>query len=384
MAKRKLKRSNQEGSIHKRKNGRWRAQVTIHGKRLSYSAATQAECRTWVRKMMSKVDTGFSYDVMQLSLEDHINDWLQNAKATIRPSTYDQYKQISRDYIKPQLGSLKLHEIRPDQVQRLYAGHTENGKSTRLVRMVHCVLHRAFNQAVQFGLLERNPASFVRPPRLEHKEMKFYDSGQVQGFLIAAEHTRDRYLALWKLAVTTGMRRGELLGLKWIDLDWTSRNLQVRRQLKVTKGGGFHFAEPKTAAGMRTILLGLDTIALLREHQDGQYQERQKVGDRWQESDLIFPSSVGTPTRPPKIYVRFKRIARSAGLPEIRFHDLRHTAASLMLNNGIPLIVVSRRLGHAQPSITLNVYGHMMPTMQKEAAELMDKLTAPISIQIPT
>lgn len=384
MAKRKLKRSNQEGSIHKRKNGRWRAQVTIHGKRFSFSAATQSDCRTWVRKMMSKVDSGYSYDMMQISLQEHINDWLQTAKSTIRPTTFDQYSQVNRDYINPHLGNLKLHEIRPDHVQHLYAEHVQKGHSARLVRMMHCVLHRALNEAVHLGFLERNPASLVKPPRLKHKEMKFYNEKQVQAFLIAAQAAQDRYMALWKLAVTTGMRRGELLGLKWIDLDWKSGNLGVHRQLKTTKGGGFHFEQPKTRAGLRTILLGLDTTHMLREHLDNQHQERQDVGDRWEENDLIFPSSVGTPTRPNKIYVRFKKIARLAGLPEIRFHDLRHTAASLMLNHGIPLIVVSRRLGHAQPSITLNVYAHMIPTMQKEAAELMDKLTTPISIQIPT
>lgn len=384
MAKRKLKRANQEGSVFQLKNGTWRAQITLDGQRLSFSGLSQVECRDWIRKMLNKVDAGLTYQVMQLSFGEYLQDWLANAKSTVRFTTFEQYEQISRDYVKPILGDAKVFELKPEHIQHLYASHLRNGASARTVRMVHCVVHRSLNQAVQMGLIDRNPASFVKPPRLKSNEMKFYDEGQVHNLLITAQAEKDRYLALWKLAVTTGMRMGELLGLKWIDLDWAKAYLHVRRQLKVTRGGGFHFAEPKSKAGLRSLVLGQDTLAQLKIHQDQCHTERMKLGDAWQEQDLIFPSRVGTPTRPGKILSRFKRLTKLAGLPEIRFHDLRHTAASLMLNNGIPLIVVSRRLGHAQPSITLNVYGHMIPAMQEQAAELMDKITAPISVQIPS
>ncbi len=384
MAKRKLKRANQEGSIFQQKNGTWRAQITLGGKRLSISRLSQAECKDWIRKMLNKVDAGLTFEILQLTFASYLQDWLANAKSTVRFTTFEQYEQISRDYINPFLGSVKVFELRPEHVQHLYATHMQNGASARTVRMVHCVVHRSLNQAVQMGLIERNPASFVKPPRIKRNEMKFFDEGQVQSFLIVAESQHDRYLALWKVAITTGMRMGELLGLKWIDLDWAKGYLQVQRQLKVTRGGGFHFAEPKSKAGLRSIVLGQDTLAFLKAHQEQNHQERLQMGERWKEQDLIFPSSVGTPTRPGKILFRFKRLSKIAGLPPMRFHDLRHTAASLMLNNGIPLIVVSRRLGHAQPSITLNVYGHMIPMMQEQAAELMDKLTAPIPVQFPT
>ncbi len=382
MAKRKLKRANQEGSMHQMKSGNWRAQVSLYGRRLSFSAPSQAECRDWIRKTLGKIDAGLTQEIMQLSYGDYLSDWLANIKPTVRFTTFEQYQQISRDYVSPFLGSVKLFELRPSHVQHLYAIHLENGLSVRTVRMVHCVVHRSLNQAVQMGLLERNPASVVKPPRLQQSEMKFFDEQQVQAFLIAVDATEDRYQALWKLAITTGMRLGELLGLKWIDLDWQKATLQVRRQLKVVRGGGFRFLEPKSKAGLRSILLGQDTLSALREHRDTLYRERGELGDRWQEEDLVFPSSVGTPTRPAKIFVRFKKLLQLAGLPDIRFHDLRHTAASLMLNHGVPLIVVSRRLGHAQPSITLNVYGHMIPSMQEAAAEIMDRITQPISIQV--
>jgi integrase len=384
MAKRKLKRANKEGSIFRRKDGSWRAQITMSGNRLSFSAPSHEECRDWVRKMLNKVDAGLTFDVMQLAFGDYLGNWLVNAKSTVRFTTFEQYSQISRDYIEPVLGKVKIYELKPEHIQHLYAIHLQNGASARTVRMVHCVIHRALNQAMQMGLIDRNPSSLVKPPRLPRNEMKFYDEAQVQAFLIAAETVQDRYLPLWKLAVTTGMRMGELLGLKWIDIESSTATLQVRRQLKVTRGGGFHFAEPKSRAGLRSILLGKDTVLLLKAHEEKLHQHRMLLGDRWQENALIFPSRIGTPTRPGKILLRFRKLTNLAGLPEIRFHDLRHTAASLMLNNGVPLIVVSKRLGHAQPSITLNVYGHMIPSMQEHAAELMDRITAPISIKIPS
>ncbi|KAA3648860.1 MAG: site-specific integrase [Chloroflexi bacterium] len=255
------------------------------------------------------------------------------------------------------------------------AGHKVSGVSDRSVRMIHTVLHRSLSQAVQYGLLLKNPATGVNLPKRQWKEMKFYDEGQVQRLLKSAREHQPRYLALFKLAITTGMRQGELLGLKWVDLDWNRQTLHVRRQLKRRKGGGFRFASPKTNAGVRKLALGADTIQLLRVHQKLIREDKSKAGSKWKENDMMFPSLVGTPTQPDKIINRFKRIASKAGLPEIRFHDLRHTAASLMLNNNIPLLVVSRRLGHSKPSVTLDVYGHLISNMQEDVADLMDKIT---------
>ena len=383
MAKKKFKKANQEGSIFQRKSGSWRAQITIDGHRLSYSAGSHAECQTWVRKMLGQVDNGLTYAAMNMSLKNFLEDWLSSTAITIRSKTHEQYAQICRDYIVPDLGNLPLREILSSQIHHLYSEHLKQGVSVRTVRMVHSVLNRAMNYAVEQNLTERNPAGFIKLPKTPHKEMKFYDDGETQKFLMVAEAHRDRYFALWKLVLTTGMRQGELLGLKWDDLDWGRAILQVRRQLKRVPGGGFTFSAPKSRAGIRSILLGQETLKALRVHNESLHSDRLVAGDKWNENGLIFPSSIGTPTQPDKIIKRFKRLAKLAGLPEIRFHDLRHTAASLMLNSGIPVIVVSRRLGHSQPSITLNVYGHLIPTMQEQVAEIMDRVTAPISVEIP-
>lgn len=181
---------------------------------------------------------------------------------------------------------------------------------------------------------------------------------------------------MYHLAITTGMRQAELLGLKWKDADWQRKSLKVRRQMRREVGGGFTFAQPKTKAGRRTIIIGQAVIDRLREHRESQQVERIKVGARWQDFDLVFPSKIGTPMDGGNLRREFRQLIELSGLPVIRFHDLRHTAASLMLNYGVPVIVVSRRLGHARPSITLDVYGHLIPSMQDEAARLMDDLMA--------
>ncbi len=163
---------------------------------------------------------------------------------------------------------------------------------------------------------------------------------------------------------------------------WEKGELTVRRQLTKKKGGGFELTSPKTKAGIRQISLGNNALDILREHREAQLMERQAVGENWQDQGLVFPSSIGTPIDRSNMRWLFKALLKDAGLPDIRFHDLRHTAASLMLNNGIPLIVVSRRLGHAQPSITLDVYGHLIPGKQQEAASLMDDLLTPIQFKL--
>lgn len=179
------------------------------------------------------------------------------------------------------------------------------------------------------------------------------------------------------------MRQGELFGLKWADIQWTSGLLHLQRQVQTVPGQEWSFVEPKTKAGWRTIKLGEGTLQVLREHKFQQLAVKEKAGTRWQEFGLVFPSTVGTPGNPSNLRVDFNRVLAKAGIPRIRFHDLRHTAASLLLNHGVPIIVVSRMLGHSKPSVTLDIYAHLYQESQGEAAELMDKLVAPIPVQMP-
>jgi len=164
------------------------------------------------------------------------------------------------------------------------------------------------------------------------------------------------------------------------DIDWERKTLQVQRQALRHKGGGYEFTKPKSKSGIRTIILGDKMLEILREHKTDQWERRKRAGENWVELDLIFPSRIGTPVVSSNLRRSFRKLLAESGLPKIRFHDLRHTAASLMLNYGIPVIIVSRRLGHAKPSITLDVYGHLIPSKQEEAAALMDELLTPIDV----
>lgn len=209
--------------------------------------------------------------------------------------------------------------------------------------------------------------------------MKFFTATQVSQMLLAARE--DCNEALYIFAVTTGMRQSELLALKWSDLDWQKRILHIQRQLTVNNRKDGYYVPLKTKASNRTIDIGQKTVESLREHYERQYKERLN-SKSWQENDLIFPATSGKPMYQNFLYNRFKELIKVAGLPEIRFHDLRHTAASLMINNGIPIIVVSRRLGHSRVSITVDTYSHLLPEIQSEAAEVIDNLVMPVEIEL--
>jgi integrase len=309
---------------------------------------------------------------------EFLEQWLGTIRESVRPKTLHQYTQIARGHIAPRLGSIKLKDLRPDQIQALYNEELDKGVSARTVLLTHSVLHKALNQALKWGLIGRNPAQAVSRPKASRKEMRVFTSDEARTFLSAAEGTR--YRALFHLALHTGMREGELLGLKWDDLDWVTRQLQVKRQLQVMPGKGMFFAEPKTAAGRRTIVLGKSMVKKLREHLGNQDQDRQQAGEKWQENGLIFPTTIGTPMAARNMYEDFRKLLKRIGLPVIRFHDLRHTAATLMLQQGIHPKIVQERLGHADISMTLNIYSHVLPSMQEEAAEKLDELLTPIEV----
>jgi integrase len=202
----------------------------------------------------------------------------------------------------------------------------------------------------------------------------------VSQILVNARDTQ--WEALIHLAVSTGMRQMELLGLRWDDLDWVKQTVKVERQLVRTNDQSIQFAPLKTRFSKRSIDLGVKAIDVLLSHYDRQHEARKAAGDRWEEHGLIFTTRYGGKIHYRNLLRDYKNLLRKAGLPEIRFHDLRHTAASLMLNHGVPVIVVSRRLGHSKPSITLDVYGHLIPSKQAEAAELIDELIMPVAVEM--
>jgi integrase len=367
------KRANREGTIYKRPNGTWAAQVTVDGKRLTKYAKTQRECRQWLKETLGQIDQGLTAGVAKITLEQYLLRWLETVKSVLRPNTYLQYVQVCRDHIIPKLGKIRLRDLRPDHIQTLYSIKLDEGLSARSLETTHAILHKALKQALIWSLITRNPAELVRKPRRIRKEMRYWTADQVRQFLAAAKN--NRLYALFYLAITTGLRQAELLGLMWSDLDQDKGTLSIQRQVYRVAGQGLVFTEPKTAAGRRSIVLSRADLDILKQHRTRQLEERLLAGSKWQEQNLIFTSRRGTPIDSSTMTCRdFADIINTANVPKIRFHDLRHTAATLMLQSGVHPKVVQERLGHADIKVTLNTYSHVLPSMQEDAAEKISKL----------
>ena len=375
MAKR---RGNNEGSIAKLPSGSYRALVTLEGKRLTHTTKTRAECQAWIRKMLAQFDEGLTLEGMQTTLEQYLTVWLETAKTALRPKPAHQYQKLVENHILPVLGKVKLKDLRPAVIDSFYQNRIKAGVGVRTIRYCHAVLHSALEKAVRLELLTKNPVKGATPPRKNEAEIIILDEDQVIQFLIASRG--NRHEALFHLAVKTGMRQAELLGIKWSDLNWTTGQLQVRRQAQRSPGKGYIFCEPKTKAGRRIVPLGEASLNVLRKHLENQRVQKLFTGSRWQDLDLIFPSTIGTPIDLCNLRKEFRRVLDDAGLPGIRFHDLRHTAASIMLKHNIPIFTVSRVLGHSRPSITLDIYAHMIPGMQELVAKIMDEAITPIPV----
>ncbi len=374
-------RGKKEGSLYRRSNGRWRVQIAQeNGKRISRDFRTKLEAQQWLRTMQTQLDRGYDYQGSKTGLGEYLNQWLETSKVYLRDMTASHYAQVIRSHIQPSIGAIPLCDLNLARVERFYSDLVQSGVGIRTVRIVHAILHRALGKAVHYGLLFTNPAHGAALPKYQHAEMKVLDESQVVQFLVAAHGSR--YEALYYLAINTGMREGELFGLRWSDLHWNTGVLYVQRQVQSVPGKGKVFVEPKTKAGRRAIKLGEGVLHKLRLHRERQLQHMAFAGDRWVENDLIFPTGVGTPDDPGNLRKDFLGTLESAGLPMIRFHDLRHTAASIMLNRGVPVIVVSRRLGHAKPSTTLDIYGHLYMESQDEPARIMDEILTPVLVSL--
>jgi len=378
MAKR---RGNKEGSIFQRSNGTWRAQVYLNGKRLSFTGKSQKECQAWIRKTRDKVDRGLTFEGSKMTLVQFLDEWIVSITSSRSNKTIEQYQWIIEKRILPFIGEVKLKDLGPDRIQHFYHHLlSRENLSNHAVHHTHTVLRTSLNQAMKLGLLIRNPCSATTPPKPETQEMQFLDEGQFLRFLNTAREMENRFYAYFFLAIHTGMRTGELLGLKWKDINWDKKSLLVQRQAQHPKGGGYNFTKLKTKSSHRSIALGDQAIEVLKQQRLAVDQLIEAGGKDWEDLDLVFPSNVGTPLMRKRLRDNFYAILEKAGLERIRLHDLRHTAASLLLNHGVPVLIVSKRLGHSKPSITMDVYGHVIPTIQQGAAYLMDELMSPIEV----
>ena len=368
------KRGNGEGSITRRKSGGWMAQFTVYTakgrKRKTLYGKTRQEVAAKLAKALSDREGGLVYDAEGLKLGEYLGRWLEDSvKGTVRNTTYERYEQISRARIVPMLGGVKLKALSPTHVRGLYKEKLSS-LSPRTVQYIHVTLHKALKQAVSDGLIPRNATEAVKPPQVRREEIRPLTPEQVKMLLEAA--SGDRLEALYVLAVHTGLRQGELLGLKWDDIDLETGTLQVRRALTTAKGGP-RLAAPKTKGSRRRVSLTGSAAQALKSHLERQLEEIDRAGSLWQENGLVFASETGAPLdRRDLTSRRFKPLLKRAGLPHFRFHDLRHTCATLLLTQNVNPKVVSEMLGHSSIAITLDTYSHVLPNMQDSAAHALE------------
>ncbi len=308
------------------------------------------------------------------SLGSYLEAWLDHARGRVRPKTWQGYEALVRLYARPALGELPLAELRPLHLQHLYAGLlSDPGRplSGGTVLNLHLVLTQALSQAVRWGYLASNPAAGAQPPRPRRAEAAQIDAALSERILAAARGTRFECPAA--IAISTGMRRGEILGLRWSDLDPDFSLAHVRRSLQPTRRG-LVFEQPKTKRSRRAVMLPAFLRPHLERQREDQQHRRSKLGAAWCETDLVIDRGDGAPLHPDTLSSRWGVFLSRAGLPHVRFHDLRHAHATLMLQQGVHPKVVSERLGHASVGITLDTYSHVLPAMQAEATRAFDEL----------
>jgi integrase len=364
------KHGNGEGSIRQRPDGLWEARATLpDGHRRSIYGKTRAEVASKLTAILRDRDQGVPIlRNGRQTVGAWTAGWLERVKPTIRLSTWTRYGQLLA-HVHAKLGRVALARLTPEQVEGLYATLMEQGLSSTTVHHLHTVLHHALADALRKGAVARNVSELVNVPQIRRHQMHAMTREQAQRFLEAAKG--DRHEALYVLALSTGMRQGELLALRWQDIDLDAATLQVRASVR-RQHDGFTFTEPKTRQSRRKIILSPPGIGALRAHRTRQVAARLAAGPAWIEQGLVFCDATGGPLDGTNLArAPFRAVLKAAGLPQMRFHDLRHTAATLMLLQGVPVKIVSEMLGHASVAITLDVYSHVLPSMQADAAAAM-------------
>ncbi len=356
------------GGVRQRSNGRWEGRARVNGRDLSVYGATKREAQERLRAACAAADSGIRPVRGRMTVAAWLAEWLGTTVATrCRPRTVESYSETVRRYILPAIGSRPLAKLEPADVAHMLAGLTARGDlSPTTVRYAYSVLRIALGRALKQGKVARNVATLVDPPAKARHELQPLTAEKARDLI--AGTAEDRFGAIYALAIATGMRQGELLALRWSDVDLDAGTLAIRHTLqRATRV----LAEPKTPRARRTLRLGPETVATLRAH-----RARQPVRGR---DGYVFASRTGTPLDSRNVTQELQRALARLGLPRQRFHDLRHAYATLMLEDGEELAVVSRSLGHTDLSTTADVYAHLTPAMLERAAARMDRIIGPRS-----
>jgi len=343
---------------------------------------TKKDAEKRLSELLTQIDTGTFMKPAKTTLGEFLERWLKDyAWPNLAPRTSEGYETIVRQHLIPKLGNMTLTQLKPEHLQKYYSEmlsigrcNSAGGLSAQTVRHHHTALHKALQTAVEWGLLSRNVADAVSPPRAQRPEMRTWGEDDITRFLEAAKGTP--YYALFYLALFTGMRRSEMLALRWQDVDFIMTQIYVSRGLHHLRDGNIVFRSPKTAKGRRTVALPPSAILLLKEHYEKQKLERAMLGIPLADDDLVFAQLDGRPLLPDTVSHAWFKLVRRTGLKSIRLHDARHSHASIMLKQGIHPKIVQERLGHSTIAVTLDTYSHVAPGLQQAAAKRFDEVFA--------
>ncbi len=371
-----------EGSIERRGPTSWRIQVrdgrdpaTGRYRRRRFTVrGTRRDAQRALREALSERDRGIAASATSTTVGDYLNGWLTRQALRLKESTLAGYRADVDKHFRPALGPIKLRDLRPAHVDALITRLLNSGRSPNTVRRLYRELHAALQTAVELRLIAVNPATAVRPPQKVQREMRVLSATEARRLLEAVSDTELH--AIVYLALETGARSGELLGLRWSDIDLELRELRIRRSVREFTGRGVVELEPKTHRSRRSVALSEACCRVLRQHRSKQSERRLALGEVWNDTDLVFPSQVGTHWSPSNLRRAFRAAVRTAELDDVTLHTLRHTSASLMLMAGTPVTTVSAQLGHASPAITYSIYAHVLPGMQHEAADQLAAVLA--------
>ena len=376
------RRAKDEGSVFKRGDGRWVAQLTYWEggtrQRRAFYSTTQAEARRKLTAARQHLDAGAPLPSELATVEQFLTSWLQTREASLRPESFRRYREAVTLHLVPALGRRPLAKLMPSDVQSAYGELHAKGLSGTSVSLIHGVLHKALDDAARWGHVVRNVSDLVDAPRRSTPTMATLDPDQASRLLLAARD--DPHEAFYMVALTCGLRLGELQALKWSAVDLERRRLHVVATYQGNIDGEPIFAEPKTAKSRRNVHLSEMAVRALRAHRAQQAEQRLLAGSAWNDYDLVFTTAFGRPLDGNNIRRRsFARLLERADLPPMRFHGLRHAAATLLMAEGVPVKAISELLGHSDITTTLRIYAHVLPTAQEQAAGAMDRLfgTAP-------
>ncbi|CAL9410473.1 Transposase from transposon Tn916 [Streptomyces sp. enrichment culture] len=376
MAGQRKRNPNGAGTVTKRKDGRYQAAVYVlqpddtRARKFVYGK-TWAECDAKRRELLGKVESGVPVPTRSAKLAEWLPYWLENViKPRRKRTTYAKYEVHVRLYLVPLLGAKRLESLSVADVRRFVA-QVEKQTTAATARESHKVLRSALTAACREELVTRNVVTLVEPPRVQSPDLTPWSLDETLAFLAASR--RDPLYAAFVLAITMGLRRGEIVGLRWADVDLERREIRVRKQ-RQRVGGELYEDDPKGRRRRQTLPLPAMCIAPLRWQRMRQAAQREKAGQDWQESGHVFTTRTGRPIEPRNLYRSFTRVAKNADLRVIRLHDARHGCATLLTAAGVAPRVVMEILGHSQIAITMNTYAHVVQDTQREAVSHMDRL----------